>query len=889
MPQIDSRPPPRPPFQANASSLGSEIKIYLERHDERVKELIVAGDDRAGAQASLQWARAFDGLLCSLFCAIRSTVGDDKTWKHLSLAAVGSYGRGNFSYRSDLDVRILCEKPKKAAAIAEAILYPLWDAGLQIGHQVVTINDTISLAKTDLPTATTLLDWRHLVGNTEHARKLQGKAFDTVFSTKNVQKFLEDMHSQAEQRAERFGDSVYLLEPDVKNGQGGCRDLDILLWTAQARWRVNSLKELLDMGVLVEREYERIEAARAFLARVRNVMHCASPRRTDRMGFEVQEAVARGMGYGKGGAACEEMMSDYYRHAREVFSSREALFARAAPVSVKKLKEKPIGDGLVLVGDCVELENLARLVEEPVLALRAYWEVVHGEFTIGKKTRDAIAQCMTDDQICARLRSDPEAATLFRRLVRKVRKVRLKHNSTLNELHDVGILLAMIPEFRPVVGRVHHDIYHVYTVDVHSVAAVDRLRAIARGEYAAEHPIATRLASDIARPQVLFMAALLHDIGKDIGGRDHSDRGAEISRPILKRLGVEEHDIVEIQHLVSKHLRMYHVASRRDLDDPQTIANFRDEVHGPEGLKELYLLTICDVSTTSPTALTTWKARMMLELYLGTRRSFEGMPARSEERAEKLRIATRELCPPERKAFVEHYLESVPNRYMYANEPEEILKHAVVAEMGESEAVVVQLLGTRVPYMEIAVVIDDRPGSLAEITASFAAGAMHVIGAQLYSWIDRAGRRRVMDIFWVKGSQSDAGIKRQLSRLRKDLQSLVAGESDAETLLRGRMTARFDERPAPEVLERIHFDNRSSGVYTVIEILAEDRIGLLYSLSKVLKEAGLEVAVAKINTEGNGVADVFYVADQDGKKLEDEDRLDKLEAQLKAAIPRKNP
>jgi [protein-PII] uridylyltransferase len=884
MTQAQATPPSNPPFRANSTSLGSEIKIYLERHDERVKQLIAAGDVRAGAEASGQWARAFDGLLCALFCSIRSSVGDERTWSNLSLGAVGSYGRGNFSYRSDLDVRILCDKPKKAVEISEAILYPLWDAGLQIGHQVVTVSDTLALAKKDLPTATTLFDWRHIAGNPAMAKKLRERAFETIFAGARVGSFLEELHTQAESRAERFGDSVYLLEPDVKNGQGGQRDLDIILWTAQARWRVQSLKELLSIGILVPTEFEQLEEARQFLARVRNILHFLSPRRTDRLGFESQEATAFIMGYGKGGAGCESMMSDYYRHARAISNAREALLARAAPVVRSKTKEERVAEGIVMRDGAIAIEDLEQLSVSPVLALRAYWEVVTRNLKIELRSRDAIAQAMMDEGICERLRVDTEAATLFRRLSRKTRKVNLKRNSTLSEFHDVGILLAMIPEFRPVVGRVHHDIYHVYTVDAHSIAAVDRLRALARGDLSDEHPIATRLASDIARPQVLFMAALLHDIGKDEGGRDHSDRGAEICRPIMVRLGVQEHDIVEIEHLVRKHLRMYHVASRRDIDDPQTIENFRAELHGPEGLNELYLLTLCDVSTTSPTALTTWKARMMLELYLRTRHSFEGLPPRTEERAQKLRAATIELCPSEENEFLHAFLEGVQDRYIYANEPLNIVTHARVAAASESEEFVVEMIGARLPYIEIAVIADDRPGALADITACFAAARVRVISAQLYSWVDRRGRARVLDIFWVHGATEQGAISRQLSRVRNDLARVLAGTSDAASVMKLKIVSTLENRPVPSVLVRVHFDNRSSSEYTVIEVLGEDRLGLLHSLATVLKDAGLQVAVAKINTEGNGAADVFYVADQHGKKLVDEERLAQLEVELRAAI-----
>ncbi len=683
---VEPAPASKPPFCLSSPTLGKEIKIYMERHQATVGELIKHGDQRAGAEASRRWMCVFDGLLCAMFAAVRGTARDEKLFNSLSLAAVGSYGRGNFGYRSDLDVRILCSKPKQATELAEALLYPLWDAGLQIGHQVVTVSETLALAKKDLPTATTLLDWRHLAGEPVQPKTLREKAFGTIFSGGNVQKFLSEMHSQAESRAARFGDSVYLLEPDVKNGQGGIRDLDIVNWTALARWRASHLKELVKAEVLAPAEYTRLEEAASFLARVRNILHYFSPRRTERLGFEAQELVAEKMHFGKGGAACEEMMSEYYKHARVVSNARESLLMRAEPPARSFRRKKDLGGGIFQQGAAISVSDPARISTEPVLALRAYWAAVHADTVVDRVTREAIARAMTDEDVCERLRQSAEANRLFRRLVRLPRRVAFKRNSTLSEFHDVGILLAMIPEFRPLVGRVHHDIYHVYTVDVHSIAAVDRLRKFCRGEMSEEHPIAGRLAGDIARPQVLFMAALLHDIGKDEGGRSHSDRGAQISRPILERLGVQEHDIIEIQHLIIKHLRMYHVASRRDIDDPATVEMFRSEVHGPEGLKELYLLTLCDVSTTSPTALTTWKTRMMEELFLQTRRSFEGLPRYTEERAEKLRRATLSLCPDGGESeFLSHFLKTVPDRYLYANEPEQIVGHSRLARQSEQK------------------------------------------------------------------------------------------------------------------------------------------------------------------------------------------------------------
>lgn len=880
-------PPELAPFRSNSPTLASEIKEYMARHREGVEALIAQGGEEAGQVASQQWARVFDGLLSALFCGLRGVVGSEKIWKGLSLAAVGSYGRGGLGFKSDLDVRILCAgSPGSVAPIAEALLYPLWDAGLSIGHQVVTAGDIISLAKKDLPTATTLLDWRFLCGNEAASNKMLEKAFDSVFSSSSIHKFLEQIEEQAEERRSRFGDSVYLLEPDVKSGQGGLRDLDIAHWTALARWRARGIRSLVNIGVLLPREYEQLETAARFLYRVRNVLHFSTTRRTDRLSFDRQEELARILGYGTGGVAVEGLMSDYYRHARVISNARDMLLTRAAPPPRKRQREQSLGNGIKLFGEAVTFEDPNRLMAEPALALRLYTEAVRRELPVFRFARDAVARATSSDEFCERLRASEEAARLFRRLVRAVRRTRFRDGSVLGELHDVGLLLAMIPEFAPVVGRVHHDIYHVYTVDVHSIAAVDKLRALCRGELAQEHALASRLAAEIARPQVLFMAALLHDVGKDIGGRNHSQRGYELSRPILERLGVQEHDIVEIQHLVLKHLRMYHVASRRDIDDPKTIESFQQEVHGPEGLRELYLLTLVDVSTTSPSALTSWKARMMEELYLATVDTFRGLPPRTEQRAENIRQAVLQLCPePGERDFLDHFLQAVPERYLYANEPQAVVAHSRFVRQAQTQRFMARAMGQDDPYVEVGVVADDRPGLLAMVTAALTANRLRVLNAQIYSWTDAYGRQRVLDLFWVRGGSDAAAVRDALPKVERDFERLLSHElTPAELVESRRSSAALYQRPAPGVITAVSFDNRGASDHTILEVTTRDRAGLLFRLAHDIQSAGLTIDLAKINTEGHQVADVFYVREADGGKITDVSRIEALKSRITETI-----
>ena len=434
----------------------------------------------------------------------------------------------------------------------------------------------------------------------------------------------------------------------------------------------------------------------------------------------------------------------------------------------------------------------------------------------------------------------------------------------------------MIPEFAPVVGRVHHDVYHVYTVDAHSVAAVDRLSALVRGDLAAEHPLACRLAAEITRPTVLFFATLLHDVGKDVGGKGHSERGSELAGNVLRRFNISEADIAEVQHLVLKHLRMYHVATRRDVDDPKTLEEFCAEVHGVQGLRDLYLLTVADVSTTSPTAFTSWKARMLDDLYMAAERWLEeGGRGRSDgERGDAIRAAVVAAWPSSSNGkFIEHYLRAMPVRYLYANEPAAMVEHAKLAKDSEGVPAAVRALATDDPYVELAVVADDRPGLLAMITATFAAARFKVVGGQIYSWVDATGKARALDVFWLRGGREVQNVEKAIPRVERDLRRLVAGEIEPGDLVGqpGR-TRSWSDRPTPAIHTRVTVDNRCATDHTVIEVLTRDRVGLLFALSSTLQKAGLTIDLAKINTEGNRVADVFYVTDADGAKVTDPER-----------------
>ncbi|RYZ08247.1 MAG: [protein-PII] uridylyltransferase [Myxococcales bacterium] len=888
----------------------SHVSSYLQYHRAELLNLLQREGD-GGVVFARRHAQVMSGLVDSLFKTALGTLSSSERVP-VVVGAVGGFGRGVLGWKSDLDLWFVTDEPaERARPLAESLLYPLWDAGVSVGHQVATIDELIETAREQLPTATSLLDFRRLAGDPGLAQRLEARAYDGLFSERELPAFLRRLEVEVRERYKRFGDSVYLLEPDVKSGAGGLRDLCVAMWAARARFRTASIADLLRVGFVSPRESEEIASAEDFLWKLRNHLHRHANRRSDRLTFDEQELLAEAMGYRQrveampadreeaSGAMVEAFMSDYYRHARVVLRVRDQIAARAMPLLERRRpRVVDLGQGLESFNDQVTFSKVAALETTPALAFRLYATAVARGLPVLPFARDVIIRATATPEFCEALRCSSEAAKLFVELVSSPETAAFHHGSILAELHDVGLLIAMIPEFLPVVGRVHHDIYHVYTVDVHSVAAVDRLRALARGELSQDQPLASRIAGEVTRPAVLYLATLLHDVGKAIGSRDHSQRGAEMARTILGRLGFTEPDIDDACHLIAQHLVMYRVAARRNLEDPETVSEFARAVHGREGLRHLFLLTVADLSTTSPTSMTKWKSHMMDELFLSTDRWLESSPTSTAARLAAVKKAAVRFWRAEDDAhFLADYLDSMPPGYLLSNGPEEIASHARVALRGRDEVVTAAVVPSRraevaelcVVTGELAdplfVITPDRPGLLASISAAISANGLDVHAAQVHSRRLSDGMVQAVDLFWITArAHGGDAFELALQKLEQDLKSVISGSVTAEDLMKRRVSSRLSERPAPPVATQVNVDNRSSATHTVIEVVTRDRPGLLFTLSRTFHALSLTIGVAKINTEGTRVIDVFYVTRLDGSKVEQPADVERVREALLAVL-----
>jgi len=822
-------------------------------------------------------------LLSALYCAAdaASRALGRAPRGRVALVAVGGYGRLTLGLNSDVDVVFLCDDSEDpfVAALAEGLLYPLWDLGVDIGHAVRSIDEMLTLAREDIRTATTLIDFRRIAGSGSLLDELERGAREQVFEPHLVD-FLGALEQDTGTRHRRFGGSLYLLEPDVKQGRGGLRDLDVAEWAAQARWGARAEQDYVRTGALLAREVRELEDAREMLWRVRNLLHLRAGRQQDRLTFGDQEDIAQELGFVDGVTlGVEQFMQAYYRHARIVALTAERMLERARPRDrTRATTFRKLAHGIVLADGTITLENPQRLEADPALAFRFYRQALRHQKRPDYSALDAIARIAPDKRWRLRLQDSEEATQLFLDLLSKIEESPFRSGSTIAELHEVGLVSAMVPEFEPLVGRVYHDVFHVYTADIHAIKALERLQELTRGD-ARGRSLSARLAVEAPRRLPLFLAVLLHSLGRT-RGRNQEEAGARFAESVALRLGLTAVDAQHVGWLVREQKSLYRWATQRDIHDPQGLNEVVKLVETPERLRDLFLCTVAVISTVNPKAMTSWKARALEDLYLATLAQLESgsVPAQTENRVLEVKLqAVVGFAGDAGQEDLQSFIDEMPDRYFLANPVDVVRRHARISrDRIEGIATVRVGPGPSEDVEEVVVVSGDRSGLLADLTAVFTAHDLSVLTAQLYTRRRKSGDE-VFDVFWVKIGDDTPLPARLAEALREDIVHRLTNRVSAQDLLARHSTPPpWSIRPGPEVATHISVDNNASARYTVLDVFTRDRAGLLHEIARTLHELDLTIALAKVNTEGQSVADVFYVSDEDGKKIDDADRMKRL-------------
>jgi [protein-PII] uridylyltransferase len=803
----------------------------------------------------------------------------------IAVVALGGYGRRELAPFSDVDVLFLRadRADEDIRALVERALTLLWDTGLTVGHSFRTVGECVAMARTDLHSRTALSEARLVTGSATLFGRLIEQMDALVFaSARTTQAFLESLRFDLGERYERFGRAVGLQEPNVKESAGGLRDLHAVLWVAHALFGVRGVAALHEEGRITEGERRAVLRAYDHIYRVRNEAHFATGRKADVLTLDLQPTVAANLGYrGRPGVLASELfMRDYYQRASELHRFAMGFLLRHAPAPSRRkfglLRRRPRGtfeirDGkLFAQGTGGSLGSPRRVLEAFALA-QAEGPELSEELKLD--IRDSL------HLVDRAFRTSREGGRAFVDLLGHPGRV----GPILRTMHETGLLGRLLPEFARLTFLVQHDYYHRYTVDEHTLTAIDALDVVAGA--GPDDPALERfrkVLAEVAHPESLYLGLFLHDIGKGKGG-GHVRKGTRIAERVCARLGLDTERAADVAFLVAAHLEMSQISQRRDLTEPGLVEAFASRVATVDRLNMLLLLTYADHCGVGPGIWNEWKGALLWDLYGRTRARLaaDASPVLGEdERPPSARDAAIEALRTEFPASeVERHFALMPEKYLRAAGTAEMVGHFRLGHaLGEQPLVTEWASGEH--CTELAVVTRDHPGLFAELAGTLTAQGLDILSVDLYTREDGL----VVDLFKVREAREHAPVaaSRQPG-VEHALRSAVAGGYDVaagvEKWRRG--WRRRSKRPL--VRPAVRFDSSSSLMSSVVEVRAEDEPGLAFRIASVLSAHGLNIGFAKIATEKSHALDVFYVTDAAGAKL-DAEGMARLEAALAATL-----
>ncbi len=805
--------------------------------------------------------------------AVRSARGG------ITLIALGGYGRDELYPFSDIDLLLLHDRKaaKSMQDVAESILYPLWDSGYEVGHSVRTPTEAIRFARDDYFFQVALLDMRMLGGSRELFDELQ-KRYQKKILDGSRQKFVETMEGFREERREKYGSHSYLLEPHIKEGKGGFRDIQAMIWTGKAVFGLSGVKAMEEAGLLESQDRVAFEASWNMLARIRNRLHYISRRKNDQLFFEFQEEMAKAFGYEDSGGmlAVEYFMREVYSHLQTVAVITDLFFEHVREVlgfEGTRQQEKQLEKDIVSRNGSVRLGiRVEGLLERPHLMMRLFVQSGKTGLPIHHRTRQAISNNL--HLVDEKFRSSKRVARLFLDILLESKKPM----QVLETMLETGLLTAYVPEFGGIESLAQHDLYHIYTVDRHQLQTVAELADL----HSSEDDLFTGLAS----PHLLFLAALFHDIGKG-RRKDHSELGARIVEGVGSRLGLTEEEIKCLAFLVRYHLFLPENALRRDLEDLEFIWQSAKLIGDINRLTMLYLLTTADSKATGPSAWSSWKGSLISEFYLRIKScleagcTIESMQSSSEDEEEQgiqwLRSKVNNLVQEtETRIKVEH----LPDDYLMSFTPETVIRHL---KIHHEEAVRLQQRVLLFPDVQqgcwsLLVMSKNRPGLLAKLCGVLALHNLSVLGAHIFTWPDET----VVDVINVTPLAGVEFSDQDWNALEQDINLAVNYRLDIGGKLHQKMVSPGlrPKRLVQQLRQEVVIDNTTSQRFTVIEVYAADKVGTLYYLTQTLADFGLDIHRARIATEVEQLIDIFYVLYGDGTKLDDPAQADKVQEAL---------
>ena len=845
-------------------------EVLLPLWQETLRE--VRADHRAGVdghEIAARIAAAMDVVVRAIYQRVVA-----QAWGRHALVALGGYGRCEMAPHSDVDLLFLFETDEgKSPEFISGVLNPLWDMAFEVGHSSRTLGEVARYAREDVESCTAMMDGRLLAGDENLYAKFLARLYKKI-----PKRTIPQLNNWRLQRIEAR-QSVQLLEPNVKESPGGLREMQVFEWALKARIRSSEIKALwgqyLD-GV----DVERLAHSRAFIWRVRHELHFTVGRKRDVLDHDLKPQIATQMNYEDVGQelAAERFMRDYYLHARTVYHLVELAFKRLNRKPRNSSRSTYLERGVAVIdGEIILAEGEEYFAEKPERLLSLFLTAQTKNLELSEEVQRTVRACLhlIDDSV----RRSPEA----RNTLLKILKCKYRTALTLRRLHELGVLGAYLPEFGGLTCLVQYDIYHIYTVDEHTLVALENLETLGQQE----GPL-TELLSAFERRDLLFFAVLLHDIGK-WKRDDHIASGIEMTTELSERMGLDEDDRAMLLFLVNHHQDMVMISRRRDLDDYAMIAEFAGLFANMEWLQALYLVSYADLSAVAPDAWTDWQGALLWELYNKTADQLRsGIQALEDQQrahyllGEYLREITGRW-PAQKVANLQMHVDALPPRYLIAYDRAQVELHLdMIARLNEVRPFDIQLVPQE-GHTEIAICTRDQRQLMAKICGALAVNDINILRADVNTRDDDI----VVDIFQVTDIDGNPTLPEwKQERVYDRLTEVISLQLKARDLIAG-YSGNWDRRRRQQHYDQppqVFFDNQISAHYTVIDIEAPDDVGLLYRIAYLVDELDLDIHMAIINTVAARAQDAFYVVDAGGQKVIDYERLGCVHEYLTAGL-----
>lgn len=850
------------------------VKKLLKKREELVRKFT----DREENNFLSKHTEIYDNYFQECFAASRvgPKVRIDKN--PYAILALGGYGRKEQCLHSDIDVILLFEKrlPREADALVQEIFYPLWDCGFEIGYSTRSLKECITLARNDFEILTSLIDARFLCGMSSLYATVVDQLRSKVLKKKG-RKYIEWLLENTRKRHSLYGDSTYLLEPNLKEGLGGLRDYHTMLWIARSSSGLEKPRDLEFFGYLSHDEFKRLAEAVEFVSRVRNWLHYFTDRKCDQLYFEYQEKVADAMKFtGVGKQQPVEVFLGELHREMECIKQNFQLFLNNISTGKRgrkkrKCRDEALSDDLEINQGFLNFRHPENIPRNPRLLLRIYVESARKGVFLGNEAKRLVRDFL--------YLVNPEI--IGRAFVLEAMEEILKSHvvaKILEDMFNTGILIELIPELDSIRDRIQYDEYHIYPVDKHSIKTTEILQRFLFSEKSGDaRDLYRGIAREISSPETLLWAGLFHDIGKGDTGGHHAERGSTMVRSILERLGADENKINDTAFLVREHLLMVKTATRRDLDDENTVLQCARRIKNPELLKMLFLLTVADSMATGPNAWNDWIEMLLKELFFkvhhllvkGELTTPDAVQILEEKREQ---IFKNYHALPEGE--LSKLFEQMSPRYLLFTPVEHILYHIdLFRRLGTKPFVMDIRKEENSRVRTVTVCARDFPGLFSRIAGTLTLNNLYILSAQIYTWRNRVA----LDIFKVESPADRLFESEVWEKTENALDKVLKDELDLKKELEEKFSA-YPARPKRVITrpDRIVVDNEFSDFFTIIEVYTHDAPGLLYRITDALFRNNLDIWVAKIATKVDQVVDVFYVRDFEGQKVDEPERVEEI-------------